>query len=47
MYFLCCRMTYGRRNRLWNAYILFYEMIDDRDEENIANRVHELSMSKL
>jgi len=38
-------MTYRRQKRWWNAYILFYERIDDGDEEVIMKSVQDLSIS--
>jgi len=25
----CCRMSYRRQKRWWNAYILFYEQVNE------------------
>ncbi|XP_052783474.1 probable ubiquitin carboxyl-terminal hydrolase FAF-X isoform X2 [Mya arenaria] len=40
------RMTYRRQKRWWNAYILFYERIDDVDDEIITKTVQDLSITQ-
>jgi len=37
-------MTYRRQKRWWNAYILFYERVDE--EEIISKSIQDLSISK-
>jgi len=37
-------MTYRRQKRWWNAYILFYERVDE--EEIISKSIQDLSISQ-
>ncbi|XP_053404353.1 probable ubiquitin carboxyl-terminal hydrolase FAF-X isoform X2 [Mercenaria mercenaria] len=39
------RMTYRRQKRWWNAYILFYERVDDVEDEKISKTIQDLSIS--
>lgn len=41
------RMSYRRQKRWWNAYILFYERIDEEDSvEDVNKAVQDLSIGE-
>ncbi|KAL4220567.1 putative ubiquitin carboxyl-terminal hydrolase FAF-X [Mactra antiquata] len=40
------RMTYRRQKRWWNAYILFYERVEEIDEDKISKNIQDLSITQ-
>lgn len=38
------RMAYRRQKRWWNAYILFYERQDEKDEKDIYKTLQDLTI---
>lgn len=44
LYICMNRMAYRRQKRWWNAYILFYERQDEKDEKDIYKTLQDLTI---